>query len=243
MLLFLVVISAALSTLLATSPEPPAVDLAVITSATPAMDYYYGVVPQAFICPGEEAIITWELHNSSSAKLRAKPADNLTPALDNVAIGQKGQRRVRVLDEVSIILADDYDYEVQISLLANALCQPINLTGTFSGTLEQLEPTQVSLARTLKLAATNVDMSGTLLTATEFPERSFFDCSYQGAIVSCQHQSYINGEAGEVDVSLTGTMTETTFSGSYEGFDETTSARIPFSGTFSFTRQELALAD
>jgi hypothetical protein len=232
------------ASLIATSPPPPSYFL--VETANNEGSYYRPIDEDvtAFACSGEQVRAQWGFYEDDGVTLTANPLGSLSPDLDKQRFANSGEFLTRVLGKTVITLeAGATKNSVPLELIPEDVCKnfPINLIANFSGTLQQARPTQALLDRVLKLRWRDNALQAILTAAPTVQEQEPYTDT---RIAPCQllpDEDKLTCSAGDVqnpNLRLEGIITAEGFTGTYQGFDESTASTVSFEGTFDFKKVE-----
>ncbi len=165
--------------------------------------------------------------------------------LESTSVANKGERTVAFKDTVTIFLniaatENSYKGEVQVVTIPEGICTgfPLELRGSYAGTLEQATPQVASLPHQLTLSwdsiadtlhatlsrgASDTESATSEMTCTPLDQEDKLTCVYD--------------PPGAAVLTLEGTVTTTGYQGNYQGVLEGTTFQTPTSGTFNFVKQ------
>ncbi len=225
--------------IIATSPPPNY--FTIVTANNNESDNYYGPgSEQPFACLNEKVIVKWDVY--SPVTLNAAPNGRLNPDLTNKQAESSGTFETEVLGAVTVTMtSDEPKREVALGLLPELVCKgfPVNLITGFSGTLQQALPTAAVLNRSLKFRWRENVLQAILTTESTSPE-SYFETRISRCQLFPDEDKLIclDGEETNPRLRLEGIISADGFTGTYEGFDESTVGNVSFEGTFNFKKVE-----
>ena len=207
-------------------PPPSAAGYLYLTQA----DNPDGYSDPAYACVGERVQVRYIVEGTPSATLSADPADVLAPALSATQVSGEKTLEFEVLGPTTLLL--DYQEGVssaRLELVPADICTgfPIDLLRYFTGTLVQSTPTQEALSRQLAFYWNEAGLGATLsggntygdelqLSCSADSETDTLSCAGIDANFTLNAAVSANGLTGDYGGSLEGSVSSSTFSGTFD---------------------------
>jgi len=239
---------AGLASIVATSPPPPATLYLISENNFETDRYRYGYrYFDGFACRDEKATLKWSTYEEDNIRLSAKPAENITPQLQNKRVEREGELAVTILGDAEITLdAGNNDGYLNVGLIPDELCtgHSFPVVGWYKGLVQQTSPTQATLERHLSLVWRSDGKTGFLgaqlttnLLTPNYSETSDLICNYESVTsgFSCKTQATTDVDVNPAEtLELEFGVNEDGVVGTYTG---QTALGLEYRGSFNMQKQ------